>query len=87
MHPALPKVYLLLLTSATILLWVGFFVRSHYKERTKVNTKIYFSYVLYAVFIVLRILSNAYFQSSLLVKFGENIAISGHAKVIVNFSP
>ncbi|MCL4124663.1 UNVERIFIED_CONTAM: hypothetical protein GTU68_029961 [Idotea baltica] len=75
MHPALPKVYLLLLTSATILLWVGFFVRSHYKERTKVNTKIYFSYVLYAVFIILWILSNAYFQSSLLVKFGENIAI------------
>ncbi|MGF1807999.1 hybrid sensor histidine kinase/response regulator, partial [Aliivibrio sifiae] len=64
-----------LLTSATILLWVGFFVRSHYKERTKVNTKIYFSYVLYAVFIVLWILSNAYFQSSLLIKFGENIAI------------
>ncbi len=75
MHLALPKVYLLLLTSATILLWVGFFVRSHYKERTKVNTKIYFSYVLYAVFIVLWILSNAYFQSSLLIKFGENIAI------------
>lgn len=75
MYPALPKVYFLLLTSATVLLWVGFFVRSHYKERTKVNANIYFSYVLYAVFIVLWILSNAYFQSSLLIKFSENIAI------------
>jgi two-component system autoinducer 1 sensor kinase/phosphatase LuxN len=75
MQLALPKVYLLLLTSVTVLLWVGFFVRSHYKERTKVNTNIYFSYVLYAVFIVLWILSNAYFQSSLLVRFNENMAI------------
>lgn len=76
MQPALPKVYFLLLTSATVLLWVGFFVRSHYKERTKVNANIYFSYVLYAVFIVLWILSNAYFQSSLLVQFSESVAIT-----------
>ena len=84
MHPALPKVYLLLLTSAMVLLWVGFFVRFHYKERTKFSANIYFSYVLYAIFIALWILSNAYFQSSLLIRFDENIAI--HMAIIANMT-
>ncbi|MUL10118.1 autoinducer hybrid sensor kinase/response regulator AinR [Aliivibrio fischeri] len=75
MLTTLPKVYLLLTTSAIILLWVGYFVRSLYKERTKVNHYIYSSYILYALFIILWILSNAYFQSPLLTYFDESTAI------------
>ncbi|WP_063658210.1 autoinducer hybrid sensor kinase/response regulator AinR [Aliivibrio fischeri] len=75
MLTTLPKVYLLLTTSAIILLWVGYFVRSLYRERTKVNPYIYSSYIFYAFFIILWILSNAYFQSPLLTYFDESVAI------------
>lgn len=75
MLTTLSKVYLLLTTSAIILLWVGYFVRSLYKERTKVNPYIYSSYIFYALFIILWILSNAYFQSPLLTYFDESAAI------------
>lgn len=72
---AFPKVTLLLLTAAIILLWVGYFVRFLYKERTKVNPYIYSSYISYAVFIILWVLTNAYFQSPLLTKFSQDSAI------------
>lgn len=72
----LPKDNLLLFISAFILLWVAFFIRSLFKDRMKVDPKIYYPYIAYSIFIITWILTNFYFQSELLLKFSENTAIA-----------
>ena len=69
-----PKDKLLLFIAVFILLWVAFFIRSLFKERMKVDPKIYYPYIGYSIFIVFWVLINYYFQSNLLLHFSERVA-------------
>ena len=71
----LPKDNLLLFIAIFILLWVAYFIHSLFKDRMEVDPKVYHPYIAYSIFIVIWILTNYYFQSSLLVQFPENTAI------------
>ncbi|WP_028025730.1 ATP-binding response regulator [Enterovibrio calviensis] len=53
--------------AVVVMLWASHFVRALSKNRSGVFRPIYLPYTLYTVFISLWILSNAYFQSDLLV--------------------
>ncbi|OEE65944.1 hybrid sensor histidine kinase/response regulator [Enterovibrio norvegicus FF-33] len=60
--------------AVVVMLWAVHFARALTKNRSGVSRPIYLPYTLYTVFISLWILSNAYFQSDLLVALGSGTA-------------
>ncbi|WP_407333015.1 response regulator [Enterovibrio sp. 27052020O] len=60
--------------AVVVMLWATHFARALSKNRSGLPRPIYFPYTLYTVFISLWILSNAYFQSDLLVSLGSSAA-------------
>ncbi|NOH97219.1 hybrid sensor histidine kinase/response regulator [Vibrio sp. 99-70-13A1] len=69
------KLSLLLATSCIILCWLSYFVRFIYLQEKKILTSVYVSYMVYSIFILFWILSNAYFHSGLLVGLGDDAGI------------
>ncbi|WP_052671567.1 hypothetical protein [Photobacterium kishitanii] len=63
--------------SAVIAVWTGYFARFLYSKPSLSHDKrIYFPYIIYTSFISLWILSNAYFQSSLLIERSDMVAVN-----------
>jgi two-component system, autoinducer 1 sensor kinase/phosphatase LuxN len=58
-----------------VVIWATYFARILAKHLPGSSRQVYFPYTLYSVFISAWILSNAYFQSDLLVYFGADTAI------------
>ncbi|PSV16075.1 hybrid sensor histidine kinase/response regulator [Photobacterium kishitanii] len=67
----------LIAISAVIAVWTGYFARFLYSKPSLSHDKrIYFPYIIYTSFISLWILSNAYFQSSLLIERSNIVAVN-----------
>lgn len=67
----------LIAISAVIAVWTGYFARFlHSKPSLSHDKRIYFPYIIYTSFISLWILSNAYFQSSLLIERSDIVAVN-----------
>ncbi|MEC6798460.1 hybrid sensor histidine kinase/response regulator [Photobacterium sp. S4TG1] len=69
------RVALLFFAASIVLAWIGYFSFTLFTSRSGVKQSVYYPYLAYSIFIVLWILSNAYFQSELLTFFSENSAI------------
>jgi two-component system autoinducer 1 sensor kinase/phosphatase LuxN len=67
---------LLFFAAGIILSWLGYFSFTLFTSRKGVNRNVYYPYLAYSISIFLWILSNAYFQSSLLTYYSESTAIT-----------
>ncbi|KUI99759.1 ATP-binding response regulator [Vibrio sp. MEBiC08052] len=70
-----PKALLLIGTAFISFLWLIYFLYTTLKQGWYTFKAIYYPYVIYIIFIILWILSNAYFHTELLVINGEQWAI------------
>ncbi|SIO95295.1 ATP-binding response regulator [Vibrio spartinae] len=70
-----PKALLLLGTALISFLWLIYFLYTTLKQGIKKFKFLYYPYFIYMIFIILWILSNAYFHTELLVINGEKWAI------------
>ena len=72
---SMSRVALLFFAASIVLVWIGYFGFTLFTSRSGVKQSVYYPYLAYSIFIVLWILSNAYFQSALLTFFSENTAV------------
>ncbi|SHF69574.1 two-component system, autoinducer 1 sensor kinase/phosphatase LuxN [Vibrio gazogenes DSM 21264] len=70
-----PKALLLLSISILCLLWLIYFLHYSIKQNWRTLRTIYYPYVMYTFFVILWILTNAYFHTGWLVEYGETGAI------------
>ncbi|WNJ95502.1 hybrid sensor histidine kinase/response regulator [Vibrio ruber] len=70
-----PKAFLLIATALISFLWLIYFLYTTAKKGWHSFRNLYYPYVIYIIFIILWIMSNAYFHTELLVINGERWAI------------
>lgn len=65
---------ILIISTIIISIWLSYYLLFLTKNEVKVKKSIFYTYSLYLLFINIWVISNAYFQSTLLPYFGSNIA-------------
>lgn len=71
-----PKAIVLLSISLLVLVWAGYFCTALAKRHGTLSLKQYTYYICYTVGVFFWTLSNSYFHTDLLVRFGDSVAIN-----------
>lgn len=71
-----PKAVVLLSTSLLVLVWAGYFCTALAKRYGTLSLKQYAYYICYTIGVFFWTLSNSYFHTDLLVRFGDSVAIN-----------
>ncbi|OAJ95573.1 hybrid sensor histidine kinase/response regulator [Vibrio bivalvicida] len=70
-----PKAVVLLSTSLLVLIWAGYFCTALAKRHGSLGLKHYLFYICYTLGVFIWALSNSYFHTDLIMKFGDAMAI------------